>query len=48
MELETSTFHLLTQHPIALFIVGAVLLLALMFVIVFLVSGGRERKEKKD
>ncbi len=38
MEQETDYFHLLTQHPVALLILGSVILLGLLFVIAVVIN----------
>lgn len=38
MEQETNYFHLLTQHPVALFILGSLILLGLMLAISVIIS----------
>lgn len=46
---ETNIYHLLSQHPVLVFIVSAVLLMALtMLVIAKLMNRSEKRRERED
>lgn len=47
MEHETNILHLLTQHPIILFVIGAVIIVGLAFVIGYLFGRGSDRNNPK-
>jgi len=48
MEKETDIMHLLVEHPIVLFLVGAVILLVLLLGIILLANRRAERKQKQE
>ena len=47
MEQEGSLLHLLIEHQIVLFCIGAVLMLGLLFVVGYFIGKRAERKEKR-
>lgn len=48
MEKETSIFHLFTQHQLIIFVVGSLLIIALLFGIGFFLGRRAERRSKGD
>lgn len=48
MEQETDYFHLLTQHPVALMILGSLVVVALMFGVAYLIMGPSKRDRERN
>lgn len=48
MEQETDYFHLLTQHPVALMILGSLVVVALMFGVAYLIMRPSKRERERN